>query len=176
MTDELERERKALAAEIEHLRLARDEMVAKGKEEDGEAEQLRKVRVERRRVNAGRKRIAEAAKDPDLELNSAVALALERQRIADHTAEQDAHLKVIDGSIEKSALAIEDLGRQFAAAAGQRSRELAVAEALATAFEDQQKEFKEQREGGITTKRLYISVIAIILPMLLTLLVVVFKG
>jgi hypothetical protein len=182
MTDELEQERRALASEIEHLRIQRDELAAKAANGtpavDPDAE-LRAVKAERERVKAERERIAEAtdqrqadlgrsARGGEYGVDHAVASALERQRIADHTAEQDRHLAKINGSIADTAHALEDLVGQFATAAAQRVKETAVAQALADAL-------KEQQEGGLTKKRLYISVVAIVLPMLLVLALTIFK-
>ncbi|MGO9903473.1 MAG: hypothetical protein ACLP0J_28180 [Solirubrobacteraceae bacterium] len=183
MTDELEQERRALASEIEHLRIQRDELAAKAANGttavDPEAE-LRAVKAERERVKAERERIADAtdqrqadlgrsARGGEYGVDHAVAAALERQRIADHTAGQDEHLATINGSIRDTAKALEDLAAQFAAAAAaQRVKETAVAQALADAL-------KEQQEGGLTKKRLYISVVAIVLPMLLVLALTIFK-
>jgi hypothetical protein len=177
MTRELEDQRQALAAEVEHLRIQRDEMKASGQVVDEVAE-LAAVKIERAHIKAERERIAtvtdqriadqgRSARGDVLDL--AVATALERQRIADHTAEQDAHLAMINGSIEKSAKALEALVGELAAMKQAREKETAVAEALAQAL-------KDQAEGGLTTKRLYISVAALVVPLLATLLVVIFKG
>jgi hypothetical protein len=179
MTDELESQRRALASEIEQLRIQRDELKAGGKPDDDEA-QLRAVKAEREHVKAERRRIADvtdqretdrgrASRVGEYGVDHAVQEALERQRIADHTAGQDRHLATINGSIEKSAVALEDLARELGAMQQARAKETAVTEALAKALQ-------EQAEGGLTSKRLYISVIAIVLPMILTLIVVIAKG
>ena len=181
MTDELESQRRALASEIEQLRVQRDELKADGKPSDDDAE-LEAVKAERERVRTERQRISDATDQREADrgrgarvheseygVDHAVAAALERQRIADHTQDQDEHLASIDGSIADTVKALEDLGRQFATAAAQRVKELAVAEALAKALKDQQ-------EGGLTSKRLYISVVAIVTPIVVTLLLVIFKG
>lgn len=184
MTDELEAQRKALASEIEQLRIERDGLRAGGRPADEQGE-LRSVQIEREhirgereRIRSERERIATATDQRVADqgrsargdvLDLAVATALERQRIAGHTQDQDEHLAAIDGSIEKSAIAMQALAVELSAMKEARAKETAVSEALA-------KVLAEQREGGLTSKRLYISVIAIVLPILVTLLVVLVKG
>ena len=95
----------------------------------------------------------------DAALRNAEAQGRERQRIADHTQEQDDHLDRINGSIEKSAVAIESLTAHLEAVEEARHAEMLVAAALADAF-------KKQAEGGLTKARLYISVIVIFVPLI----------
>jgi hypothetical protein len=176
MTDELQQERKALAAEIEHLRTERDRLRAVGMAGDSNAELLRQVKSEREHVRSERDRISTTdQRENDLgrasrsDVRQAVDTALERQRIASHTEDQDAHLAAINGSIEKSARALEDLAAQLKAIEAARHDELLVADKLAAALET-------QVQGGLTRRRLYISVAAIVASPLVTLLILLVKG
>jgi vacuolar-type H+-ATPase subunit H len=184
VTDELESQRRALASEIEQLRIQRDRLEADIKPVDRDAEleavkaQREQIRSEREQIRSERERIATATDQRIADqgrsargdvLDLAVQTALERQRIAGHTAEQDRHLTAIDGSIDRSAAAMAALAVELGAMKEARAKETAVSEALA-------KVLAEQREGGLTSKRLYISVIAIVLPIVVTLVVVLVKG
>lgn len=174
MTDELESQRKALASEIEHLRIQRDQLTAQLPSTDHEAELLRQAKAEHDFAQSERDRIealigaGPVLKAPDGDVGSAVSAALERQRIADHTAEQDNHLAGINGSVRDTAKALAELVAEVAEMKEARAKETAVSEALAAAL-------VEQREHGLTARRLYISVFAILLPMLLVLALTIFK-
>lgn len=102
-------------------------------------------------------------------VSETVELALERERIAAHTRGQDAHLLAINGSIERYAKAIEHLAARLKAIEIARHEETLVANKLAEAV-------RSQAEGGLTRKRLYISVVTIVVPLLAVLLATVLKS
>jgi hypothetical protein len=175
MTEELEQQRSALASEIEHLRIQRDKL-REGGVGDTNAEMLRHVKAEREHVRAERDRISTVdQRESDQgrggrgDIKQAVDTALERQRIASHTEDQDAHLAAINGSIEKSATALQALSKQLKGIEEARREEMLVAEKLAAALE-------KQAQGGLTRTRLYISVAAIVCSPIVTLLILLLKG